>query len=125
NGPTHLANGTQVLEPGTYRGGISVSGKGNLNMAPGVYYMDGGGFQFSGQGNLVAEGVMIFNAPTKSSDVVSISGTGSIVMSPPTGGIYQGLTLFQARSSTNTMTVSGGGYMDISGTFYTANGLLK
>jgi Flp pilus assembly protein TadG len=125
NGPVHISNGTRNLQPGTYRGGISVTGQGNLNMAPGVYYMDGGGFDFSGQGSLNAQGVMIFNAPTKSSEVVSITGTGSIVMSPPTTGIYKGLTLFQARYSGNTMTVSGGGYMDIIGTFYTAGGTLK
>jgi hypothetical protein len=124
-GPVHFANGTRSLQPGVYRGGISVSGKGSLNMAPGVYYMDGGGFSFSGQGDLTAQGVMIFNAPTKSSEVVSISGTGSIVMSPPDSGIYKGLTLFQARESANTMSVTGGGYMNIVGTFYTANGTLK
>lgn len=57
--------------------------------------------------------------------MVKITGTGSIVMSPPTSGIYTGLTLFQQRASANTMTVSGGGYMDVSGTFYTAAGTLE
>jgi Flp pilus assembly protein TadG len=123
-GPVHISNGTRMLNPGTYRGGISVSGKGTLVMAPGVYYMDGGGFSFSGQGDLTATGVMIYNAPSLSSHTVSISGTGSIVMSPPSGGLYKGLTLFQKRSSGNTMSVSGGGYMDIVGTFYTAGGTL-
>ena len=112
-------------QPRRYRGGISVSGKGTLNMEPGIYFMDGGGFSFSGQGDLNASGVMIFNAPTKSSDVVSITGTGSIIMRPPSEGIYKGLTLFQDRESPNTMTVSGGGYMDITGTFYAAGGTLK
>lgn len=124
-GPKKIANGTRTLQPGTYRGGISVSGQGSLNMEPGIYYMDGGGFKFSGQGDLYAQGVMIFNAPDLSSDKVSITGTGSIVMSPPASGTYQGLTLFQERSSPNTMTVSGGGYMDIVGTFYTAEGTLQ
>jgi hypothetical protein len=125
NGPVHISNGTRSLQPGTYRGGIAVSGKGSLNLAPGVYYMDGGGFSFSGQGDLNAIGVMIFNDPSQSSETVSITGSGSIIMSPPDSSIYKGLTLFQARASTNTMTVSGGGYMNIVGTFYTANGTLK
>jgi hypothetical protein len=119
-----LSNGTQDILPGLYRGGIKVSGQGNLNMAPGIYYMDGGGFEFTGQGNLYAPNVMIFNAPTKNSDVVAISGTGSIFMSPPQDGIYKGLTLFQDRESTNEMSVQGGGNMDITGTFYCANGTL-
>jgi hypothetical protein len=120
-----FSNGTRTVSPGTYRGGISVSGRGTLHMEPGIYFMDGGGFDFSGQGDLNANRVMIFNAPTKSSDVVSITGTGSIIMSPPTEGTYKGLTLFQDRESANTMTVSGGGYMDIVGTFYAAGGTLK
>lgn len=124
NGPVHISNGTRNLSPGTYRGGISVSGQGSLTMAPGVYYMDGGGFSFAGQGNLLAQGVMIYNAPTQPSHQVSIGGTGSIIMSPPTSGIYKGLTLFQDRESTNPMSVSGGGYMDITGTFYAANAQL-
>jgi hypothetical protein len=124
SGPVKLSNGQRTLQPGTYRGGISVSGKGSLYMEPGIYYMDGGGFSFSGQGDLYAPGVMIFNAPSLSSHTVDISGTGSIVMSPPDSGIYEGLTLFQARYSPNTISVSGGGYMDIVGTFYTANGTL-
>jgi Flp pilus assembly protein TadG len=121
HGPVHLSNGRRNLSPGTFRGGISVSGQGSLTMAPGVYYMDGGGFSFTGQGDLLAQGVMIYNAPTGPSHKVDISGTGSIVMSPPTSGIYQGLTLFQDRESPNELSVSGGGYMDISGTFYAAN----
>ena len=124
NGPIHIANGTRILQPGRYQGGISVSGQGSLRMEPGIYIMEGGGFSFSGQGDLNAEGVMIFNSPKRSSDVVSITGTGSVIMSPPVSTLYKGLTLFQARFSENTMTVSGGGYMNITGTFYTANGKL-
>ena len=93
-------------------------------MAPGIYYMNGGGFQFTGQGNLNGPGVMIYNAPQSKSDIVKISGTGSITMSPPQDGIYKGLTLFQDRESENTMSVQGGGVMDITGTFYCANGTL-
>jgi Flp pilus assembly protein TadG len=125
NGPIHISNGNRTLSPGTYRGGISVTGKGNLTLEPGIYYMDGGGFSFTGQGNLLSQGVMIFNAPKSSSDVVNISGTGSIIMSPPTSGIYKGLTMFQDRESANDMSVSGGGYMNITGTFYAAGGTLK
>ena len=119
-----ISKGSVTLQPGTYRGGISVSGQGSLNMEPGVYCIEGGGFSFSGQGDLNAQGVMIFNDPVLSSDTVSISGTGSIIMGPPTSDLYKGLTLFQARHSQNTMAVSGGGYMYITGTFYTANGTL-
>ena len=62
---THYAgnsNKTVKIEPGIYQGGISVSGQVSLQMAPGIYYMEGGGFSFTGQGNLEASGVMIVNA---------------------------------------------------------------
>ena len=63
--------------------------------------MDGGGFSMSGQGNLYAAGVMIFNAPQSNSDVISITGSdsGSIYVTPPTDGLYEGLTLFQDRNA--------------------------
>lgn len=123
-GPIQLSNGSRTLSPGVYHGGISVSGRGNLTLLPGIYIMDGGGFSFTGQGSLYAGEVMIYNAPSGPSHNVDISGTGSIFMSPPQSGIYKGLTLFQDRTATNPMSVSGGGDMDITGTFYAANAQL-
>src|SRR5437667_3596854 len=58
---TQYSSGNHTLSPGVYHGGINVSGKGSLTLTPGIYYMDGGGFSMSGQGNLYAAGVMIFN----------------------------------------------------------------
>jgi hypothetical protein len=108
-----------------YQGGIDVTGQATLNMAPGIYIMQGGGFSFSGQGALNASGVMIVNAPQSNSDVISINGNGAINLSPPTSGTYQGISLWQVRSSTNTISVTGNGGSAISGTFYTAKGLLN
>jgi Flp pilus assembly protein TadG len=124
--PTHVSSTTTTyLQPGVYQGGIQVTGQGSVVMAPGIYYMDGGGFSFTGQGNLLAAGVMIYNAPQKSNDIVNIQGLGSIDFSPPTDGIYKGIALFQERSSANTMAVSGNGASEMYGTFYTAGGTLS
>ena len=116
---------TVTISPGVYHGGISISGQATLIMKPGIYYMDGGGFSFTGQGSLVANGVMIFNAPQSNSDVININGSGSITLSPPTGGTYQGIALFQQRSSTNTVSVTGNGTSAMTGTFYVAGGTLN
>ncbi len=126
SGPKHFSNGNRTISPGVYRGGISITGQANVTMLPGVYYISGGGFSMTGQGNLTADGVMIFNDPKSSSDVVKISGSngGSVTMTPPTSGTYKGLTLFQDRSADQTMTISGNGSFRVTGTFYTANGLL-
>jgi hypothetical protein len=120
-----LTNGKSLsLMPGVYQGGISVTG-GNLTLAPGIYYMDGGGFTFTGTGSLTANGVMIVNAPQSNSDVVKITGTGTINLSPPTSGLYQGISLWQTRASTNTLEVAGGGAGSVTGTFYAQHGTLK
>jgi hypothetical protein len=115
-----------ALLPGVYQGGINVTG-GSLTLAPGIYYMDGGGFSFSGSGSLTAEGVMLVNAPAtknSNSDVISITGSGTINLSPMTTGTYQGISLWQTRTSTNTIKVSGGGSGSITGTFYAQHGTL-
>src|SRR5262249_34212087 len=121
--PTH-ASGSQTLnlQPGVYKGGITVSGQASLNMAPGIYYMDGGGFSFTGQGNLNAPGVMVVNTPKTSSDRININGLGAINLSPPTTGIYQGISLWQQRSSTNEIDVGGNGGSTMTGTFYAQHG---
>jgi hypothetical protein len=116
--------GSLSLQPGVYQGGINVTG-GNLTLAPGIYYMDGGGFGFSGTGSLSAPGVMIVNAPQSNADTISITGTGAINISPMTTGIYQGISFWQSRASSNTLTVSGGGSGAIYGTFYAQHGTLK
>jgi len=122
-----FTSGTQTLSPGVYKGGISVSGTGSLILEPGIYYMDGGGFSFSGQGSLVGHGVMIYNAPGNGqADGISVTGQGSMILSPPTDGIYHGLTFFQDRTSNVQGNVEGtGGTTDITGTFYFSGAHLK
>jgi hypothetical protein len=116
---------TLTLNPGVYTGGISVSGQGQLVLNPGIYYMDGGGFSFTGQGGMSASGVMIYTNPASNSDNININGSGTISWTPPTSGVYTGIALFQARSSTNTVTISGNGSTSMYGTFYVAGGPLK
>jgi len=86
--------------------------------------MKGGGFVWNGGGALVATGVMIFNAPESNSDVVSLAGNGSVNLTPPTTGIYAGISIFQDRASTNTVSLTGNGSMYVTGTFYVAGGTL-
>jgi hypothetical protein len=125
NNKTQYTQGSITLNPGVYTGGITASGTASLTLNPGVYYMDGGGFSFTGQGNLLAQGVMIYNAPHNgNSGNVNVSGTGNITLSGPTSGVYQGLTFFQDRTSTVSASVSGGGSGSITGTFYFASALL-
>jgi hypothetical protein len=124
---TQYTQGSHTLNPGVYHNGISVSGTASLILNPGIYYMDGGGFSFSGQGSLTGNGVMIYNDPGNgNSGGISVTGQGAINLTAPTSGVYQGMTFFQDRTSTVTGNVSGtGGTTTITGTFYFAGALLN
>lgn len=122
---TISSNQTTYLQPGVYTGGIHVSGQATLNMAPGIYYMDGGGFSFTGQGNLAAAGVMVYTAPKSTSDVINVNGTGQVNFTPPTTGPYSGIALWQERTSTNTIALTGNGTSSLYGTIYGQHALLN
>lgn len=122
-----IVNGNRNLQPGVYKGGISIGGQASVTLQPGIYYMDGGGFSFTGQGSMVGQGVMIYNSPKSNSDKVDLSGTSSasVTITPPTSGLYQGISLFQARTAAVPMNVGGSGRINMTGTFYAAKALLK
>jgi hypothetical protein len=124
---THSSASTLVLQPGLYIGGISISGKANVILMPGIYYMQGG-FSFTGQGSLTGNEVMIYNDPQSISQPIDLTGQGSITLTPPLAGPYQGISLFQRRSGDPqpTLKVTGNGTapLRITGTFYAAGALL-
>jgi Flp pilus assembly protein TadG len=116
---------TVTLNPGVYNGGIAASANANLTLNPGIYYMNGGGFSITGGAGITANGVMIYNAPNNKNDVVTISGTGLVNMTGPTSGIYQGISVFQDRTSSAPLSLSGSGNMNINGTVYGAQAILN
>ena len=120
--PIQAAHAGRIVDlaPGRYLGGLFFSGQTSVNMAPGIYYLDEGGFCFSGRGNLNAVGVMIY-----STGGLSITGQGNVILSPPTSGIYQGISYFQGRDCTATARIAGGGGMNITGTLYVPGGLVQ
>ena len=121
--------GNQVvtLNPGLYVGGISISGSASVTLNPGIYYLQGGGFSVSGHASLtdLGHGVLIYNAPASSSDIISFSTDGNVQLSAMTSGTWAGITLFQARSAANAINVSGTGVLNITGTIYAAAATLN
>jgi hypothetical protein len=111
------------LNPGTYVGGIHISGSGPVTLLPGIYYMQGGGFSISGTSTVTGTGVMIYNAPALSTDAISVS-QGTLNLTAPNSGTYQGIAIFQDRSSTVAVSVSGTGKVNATGTVYAANALV-
>jgi hypothetical protein len=122
-----ISGGTHTLYPGVYRGGISIQGAARVTMQPGIYYIDGGGFTYKGQGSLVGYEVMIYNKPQYNLQSEGITGTGggSATLTPPTTGIYQGIVFYQERNSNVDVIFAGNGTFNISGTIYAANALVR
>jgi len=109
-------SGSYTIDPGCYSG-IRFSGSGSLTMNPGIYWIDSGGFDQSGSGAIIANGVMIYIDPNGGE--FNMTGSGSITMSPPSSGDYKGLVLYMDRNNTSGVNISGSGAVTtISGTFY-------
>lgn len=110
----NLVATTATLQPGRYVGGIAMSSGANVTLQPGIYYIDDGAFTVSSS-TLTGNGVMIYAERT-----FGLSGSSPVVLSPPTSGTYQGLSIFQDRNPVSPYPVglSGGSNLNLSGTIY-------
>jgi hypothetical protein len=80
-----ISAGSATICPGTYYGGLKISGTASVTMTAGVYYMAGGGFTVITSASVDGTaGVMIYN----SSGTVASQDTnpGVDLVPPPTGG---------------------------------------
>ena len=103
-----------TLQPGYYASGINISASsGTITLNSGIYYT-GAGFSITGNANIVGNGVFIYN----SSGNLSITGGGNVTLNPMTTGTYAGITLFQSRTNSNQVSITGSGNMSVSGTIY-------
>jgi Flp pilus assembly protein TadG len=126
--PTQPANapsptttgGVTTYYPGYYPNGLPLTGGDNV-LQQGTYYMNGT-FKVSGNASLSGSGVLIY---ADSNASLSLAGNGSVTLSPPTSGIYQGLVFFQDRTNTSDVTVAGNGSFNVTGTFYAAKATAK
>jgi hypothetical protein len=113
-------NYTGTLQPGTYVGGITVSGSSAVTLQPGIYYLKGGGLTVSGSATVTGNGVLLYLTGLTSTNAtsVSISGTADVTLTPPTSGLYEGVVLFQDRTSSAAITIFGKGVLNTTGTEY-------
>ncbi len=154
--PLPVGQNCVLYHPGKYVGGISI--KNNMVLfEPGVYYMDGGGFEIvaNGQAHMAPGpctdpatetgcGMIIYNAPTKASDIFYISAnagqtsgvsysytypdgltcTGNCLLGASDTGPYKGVLFFGRRiapSYTMVHDLHGGGGLTLRGTIYLSN----
>ena len=111
-------NDSVVFQPGVYVGGLHIVANGAAELEPGIYIMQGGGFEMSGNGDVLARGVMIYVMSGSGSGGIKITGNGDADMTPPASGPYRGISLFQQRSYSEPVHLSGNGDLRVTGTVY-------
>ena len=122
---TFAGNGSVTLQPGVYIGGISITGNYAVTLSPGIYYLQGGGMSATGNVSLTGSGVTIYNAPNSVSDTINLTGNIVMNLSPPTSGTYDGVTIFQSRTSAAPVSITGNAGSDITGTIYAPDAPVK
>lgn len=120
-----------TVQPGTYTGGIKVSCA--TTFAPGVYIINGGGVEISGQYSVVGSGVMFV---LKNNAYIKINGGSNINLTAiqaselesrgiptTTANALAGMLVFEDRSSTGTdrSRINGNSDTVLNGTIYLPN----
>jgi Flp pilus assembly protein TadG len=115
--PLYVDNGSVTLQPGIYEGGIHFSGNAAVTLQPGLYILNGGTLDVSGSASLTGNGVTI-HITNLWPDEVDIGGNGSVVLTPPTSGPFQGISLFQDRLNNQNIYVRGTASVQVTGLIY-------
>jgi len=130
---TLKVSSSMTLQPGLYIGGIDISGSAHVTLEPGLYYLEGDGFTVSGSAIVTdkGKGVLLYNAPGKASGGITISGGASVTLSGLsatqvsdlglTGNGYVGLAIFEDRNYSASLSVTGSGTLNVTGTVYAAD----
>jgi hypothetical protein len=110
-----------VLQPGVYKGGIQISGSSVVTMLPGVYIMEGGGFQVDEFATVAGLEVTVYNTNgSYPAGPILINSLGRVALAAPLTGPYQGISFFQNRSHSQPLSITGYGQTVIAGVIYAA-----
>jgi hypothetical protein len=125
-----ISSGSDTLSPGTFCGGIKISGPADVTFKPGVYYVYGGGINFtSANSKINGTDVTFFNTDGRGPNIaivypfapITISGQPNVTLSAPTTGTYSGVLFYKDRnvsSSNNTDQITGQTQPTLTGTIY-------
>ena len=117
--PNAPKNVTLDLHPGTYYGGLKITGNGTVNFLPGLYVFASGGFDYGSTTTVTGSGVTFFNtgdpyatdnkgkpAPQPCAQM-SIVGSGTLTLSAPASGTYKNILFWQDDSCTVAFKYAG------------------
>ena len=102
----------KTLSPGTYCNEIF---SGEIALDPGVYILRGGQIKLGGNGSLTGEGVTLF---LMEGAEFTVNANQVVKLSPPEDGDYAGITIYQERGNSETLTLNGGADSLVSGVVY-------
>ncbi len=114
------AGATYNISPGRYRG---MDIRRTVNMAPGVYVIDGGSLTINSTASVHGSGVTFFltNGAT-----LSMNGGADVQLSAPSAGTYAGMLMYVDRGEPyNEYTVNGDSGSTVNGAVYAANGRVR
>lgn len=110
---------TYNITPGRYCGGLQANR--NVNLAPGVYVIDGGSLSVGSVGSLQGSGVTFYLTNNAG---LSINATSDVQISAPTSGPYSGMAIFAdpLNSSVLEYNINGDADSSINGAIYAPSG---
>ena len=115
-----------TMNPGTYCGGITLTGAAVLNLNPGTYVIRGGGLNILGASLITGTGVTFYitGDSTYPYQGVNIAAANVHSLTAPTSGPLDGILFFQDRdistatATANPNTIVGAALARYEGTFY-------
>jgi hypothetical protein len=124
-GVVNLTSGSLTINPGIYLQ-ISVSGTGSLTLNPGIYVIAGGGLSVTSSASISGTGVMIYNAGSNyvghgsSFGPITLTGQGTISLTPSSTGTYAGIAIFQSRDNTRAARLNPAAVQAFAGSIFYA-----
>jgi hypothetical protein len=105
-------SGNHNLGPGRYCGHLNISGSASVTFSSGLYMMEDD-FTINTSGTCSGSGTTFYMRTGQCSMT-----SGTVNLSAPTSGTWQGITIFQDRNNNNTCTLTCGSTQKISGVVY-------
>lgn len=114
-----------TLSPGRYCGGLQLSGFDTVDLAPGIYHIDGGALTINSKVDLSGEGVAFYLANDVTA--VTINGTANVSLTAPDSGAMAGMLFAMEPGADDLISakINGGSDLVLEGTLYLKSGDLE
>ncbi len=119
-----VSTGTVALSPGTYCGGIEVSGDATVNFSPGEYIIKDGLFKVSNSATVNGKNTVFYLTGMKS--LITFTHNATINLSGAETGAMAGLLFFEDPASTSLRihNINASNAYNLTGTIYLPKGIL-